>query len=298
MKKLFFTLLLFPSLLQAQEIQSTVKVNVLKLQMADPRIFENLETALMEFINNRQWSRDEWLRHEKIECNFLLNITRELGDNKYMGTLTIQSSRPIFNSTYSSVLLSHVDRNITFRYTEYQPLEYAEGTHLNNLTSLFAFYINIILGLDYDSFSDQGGRGMRYYLKAQEIVNNAQSESNEQMSKGWKAFDGQTNRFWMVKYLMDVKFKAVRDAYFDYHYNGMDQMFNNPETARVPAGLFENVFVLENKRRTTVSTDSRTITLWYVPNLGPIKIHLHEEHAQSVGDTTWTLVDHNFPGFD
>jgi hypothetical protein len=147
--------------------------------------------------------------------------------------MTIQAARPVFNSSYSTALINFQDPDVTFRYVEYQPVEFNEnrvqGTDAlaSNLTATFAYYVNIILGLDYDSFSPKGGDA--YFQKAQNIVNNAPENRN---ISGWKAFDGTRNRYWLAENLLNTRFNVVHDVIYNYYRQGMDYMYENENDAR------------------------------------------------------------------
>jgi len=224
--------------LNAQELKCEVKVNAQnRVQIADPQVFKDLERQLFEFVNNRKWTSEVYKIDEKIECSIVLTITNELAQDKYKATLSVQSNRPIHNSSYKSVLLNHSDKDVAFTYSQYQQLEFNENAHLSNLTSVVAYYINIMLGLDYDSFSEMGGTP--YFDKAQSIVNNAQGESDVDAIKGWKAFDGTRNRYWLIKQITDADNKPFRSAYYKYHRQGLDKMYDNISTGRatILAGL-------------------------------------------------------------
>ncbi len=210
-----------------QELNCQFKVNVPKLQTADPNLFVNLESAIFEFMNNRKWTSDKFKQEERIECSFLLNITEELAADRFKGQLTIQSNRPVYNSSMNTVLFNHIDVDVVFEYSEFQPLEFNENQHLSNLTSLLAYYAYIIIGFDYDSFGQLGGTP--YFDKAQAIVNNAQN-TREKNVEGWKAFDGSKsnrNRYWLVKNLLEPRFKNVRVAFYKHHRLGLDKLYDD-----------------------------------------------------------------------
>lgn len=227
-KLLFITALLFCGLLmvQAQELNVQVNVQTPQLRMTDAKVFQTLGNELKEFLNGRKWTDDVYASTERINCSFLLTITEEVSATKFKGTLTIQSSRPVFSSGYESILLNHQDKQIEFEYAEYQPLIYNDNAYLSEITSLMAYYAYIIIGYDNDSFSLNGGTP--YFMKAQNVVNTAQASK----SKGWQSFDGTRNRYWLVQNLLDPKHKPLRDAYYRYHRQGLDNMYADPNTAR------------------------------------------------------------------
>ncbi|MFK8103500.1 MAG: DUF4835 family protein, partial [Saprospiraceae bacterium] len=159
MKKIIlFTVLAFLHFAsQAQEVIFDITINTPKLQTADPKVFESLEEALENFLNNRKWTEDVYEQEERIKCKVQLTIRDELSATSFNADLAIQATRPVFGSSYETALLSHVDKDVTFSYEPFQPLVYAKNTYNDNLTSIMAFYVYIILAMDYDSFSAFGG---------------------------------------------------------------------------------------------------------------------------------------------
>lgn len=217
----------------AQELQARVSINASQVgSTIDKKVFQTLQNALTTFLNNRKWTGDAFQPNEKINCNFLLTIT-QADNNIFTGTLTIQAARPVYNSTYVTPLINFQDESITFRYVEYQPVEFNENRVsgndglASNLTASLAFYTYIILGLDYNSFTLRGGDP--YFQKAQNIINNA-PEGRDIV--GWKAFDGQRNRYWLMENLTDSKYALIHDAMYNYYRMGLDYMYENETQAR------------------------------------------------------------------
>lgn len=235
MKKIFLSLAVFFTLnLHAQELQARFSVIAGKVStQVDKKVFQTLQTALSSFVNNRKWTSDTYQPQEKIKCNFLLNIDQDLGSNVFKATLTVQAARPVYNSSYESPIINFQDNEVTFRYVEFQPIEFNENRIQGNdplsanITAVVAYYVNIILGMDYDSFSPRGGDP--FFQKAQNIVVNA--PEGQQIS-GWKAFDGLRNRFKLVEGLIDNRFTLVHDAIYAYYRSGLDNMTENDEMAR------------------------------------------------------------------
>ncbi len=236
MFRLFFaiTIFLFVNVVKAQELRA--RINVLSNRVGgnvDKKTFQTLQTALNNFINNRKWTTDNFSPEEKIDCSFLLNLESTNDANVYKASLTIQSARPVFNSSYLSPIINFQDNEIIFKYSEFQQLEFNEnrvaGTDplVANLTAVIAYYINIILGLDYDSFSQRGGD--LYFQKAQNIVNNAPEGRN---ISGWKAFDGTRNRYWLVENLLNSRYTLIHDAYYRFYRMGMDKLYEEEIVAR------------------------------------------------------------------
>lgn len=218
-RKLFIlvitSLLLIPA--HGQELRCNVQIISEQIQGTNKRVFETLQNAIFEFMNNRNWTNHVFSSQERIECNIMFNLSEHSGD-VFRGTLQIQSRRPVFNSSYNTTLFNYLDQNITFTYVEYEPLEFNESNFTSNLTSLLAYYAYVIIGLDYDSFSYKGGTEM--FRKAENVVNNAQ----QAVEKGWKAFEGSSNRnrYWLVQNLLDEKYSPVREYLFKYHRLGLD----------------------------------------------------------------------------
>jgi hypothetical protein len=220
--------------LRAQELQANVTVLATRVgTQVDHKIFQTLQSALYDFLNNRKWSNETFQNNEKIICNFLINISQAADNNSYQASLTIQASRPVFNSSYQSPLINFMDQSFVFRYVEYQPMDFSDtrvqGTDAltANLTATFAYYIYLILGLDFDSYAQRGGDA--YYQKALNIVNNA-PDSRE--ISGWKAFDGVRNRYWLIENLTNSKYNLIHDAFYGYYRNGLDQLYDKDAEAR------------------------------------------------------------------
>lgn len=221
--------------IQAQELQAKVSVLANRVSnQVDKKMFQTLQTALTNFVNNRKWTNDAFQPQEKIRCSFLLNIDQELGNNLYKATLTVQSARPAYNTSYDSPLINFQDNEVTFKYVEYQPIEFndnrVQGTDAGvaNLPAIFAYYVNIILGMDYASFSLRGGD--LYFQKAQNIVNNAPEGAQ---INGWKPFDGLRNRYKLVEGFVDNRFALMHDAVYAYYRSGLDNFSDKEKEARV-----------------------------------------------------------------
>ena len=220
--------------INAQELRA--KVNVISNRVGnnvDKKTFQTLQTALNNFVNDRKWSTDKFTQQEKIDCSFLLNLESSGDANVYKASLTIQSGRPVFNSSYVSPVINFQDNDVVFKYTEFQQLEFNEnrvsGTDplVSNLTAVIAYWINMVLGFDYDSFSPRGGNV--YFQKAQNIVNNAPEGRS---ITGWKAFDGTRNRYWLVENLLNSRYNIFHDAIYNYYRNGMDKLYDEEANAR------------------------------------------------------------------
>jgi hypothetical protein len=223
---LYALLVLFGFRAAAQDLNARVQVVSPKIQVTNKRIFQTLETAMKDFLNGRKWSADQILPQERIDCNFVLNITNWDGGSVFSAELQVQSSRPIFGSSYSSTLLNINDRDVDFTYNEGQTIDFSDQNFQGNLSSVMAFYAYIIVGMDYDTFSHDGGTP--YFASAQTVVTNAQTGSY----KGWKAFDGNINRYWLAENLNNKLYAPLRDFMYDYHRNGLDIMADNANKGR------------------------------------------------------------------
>lgn len=217
----------------AQELVARVSINSSQVGTnVDKKVFQSLQAAMATFLNNRKWTEDAYQQNEKINCNFLLTIN-EADNNIFKGSLVVQAARPVYNSNYVTPLINFQDKTITFRYVEFQPMEFNENRIsgsdglASNLTASLAFYVYVILGLDYNSFALRGGDA--YFQKAQNIINNAPDGRD---IVGWKAFDGQRNRYWLIENLTDSKYAMIHEAMYNYYRLGLDNMYEDESNAR------------------------------------------------------------------
>ncbi|MBE9518961.1 MAG: DUF4835 family protein [Bacteroidetes bacterium] len=217
---LLLLIILFSLNLRSQELRCNVQVVSQQIQGSNKQVFQTLQNAIYEFMNNRVWTNHVYTMEERIECNMMINITEQLSADDFKGTMTIQVSRPVFNTNYNTTTLNFVDNNIRFRYVEFSPLEFDLTSNISNLTSILAFYAYYILGLDYDTFSLMGGS--QYFINAEQIVLNAQNAAE----RGWKPMDdiAHKNRYWLVKDMIDTDYEPVRVFNYNYHRLGLDVM--------------------------------------------------------------------------
>jgi len=225
---------MFCMTIQAQELNARVTVVYSQVSTTvDRKVFQTLQTSLNNFINKRKWTSDAIDPKERIDCSFLLNLQSVQDQNVYQATLTVQAGRPVFSTSYLSPLINFQDNDINFRYVEFQPIEFNESRIAGsepltaNLAAVFAYYIHIILGLDYDSFAPRGGDP--YFQKALNIVNSAPDGRG---INGWKPFDGQRNRYWLSENLMNSRYSMIHDAYYTYYRMGMDKLYENEQESR------------------------------------------------------------------
>lgn len=227
---LFSILLLVSHWLVAQELNCQVRVIAPNIQSIDPKVFETLQQSIFEFMNNRKWTNGNYKPEEKIECSMLISITQEISSDKFNSQITIQSNRPVLNSSYNSPLLYIVDKDFAFQYAQFQALEFNDNQFQDNLTSVLAYYAYMIIGLDEDSFAPKGGGNE--FQKANAIVTAAQS--NAAAGPGWKAYDGTRNRYWLVNNLTNSKIDYIHEVIYKYHRGGLDKMYENSNDARKP----------------------------------------------------------------
>ncbi|MFT6111669.1 MAG: hypothetical protein ACJA19_000035 [Bacteroidia bacterium] len=226
MKKILaILLLLICSITQAQDLNCTIEVRSDIIQASNKEIFTDLENAVSQFINQRKWISDKIQPQEKINCNIVINITT-FNIDQFQAEVNITSSRPVYGTTYNTPIFSHFDQEWSFQYAQFQSLDYQENADVMKLTTLLAFYANVIIGMDFDSFYPEGGQP--YFNKALQIRNLSQSSS------GWgpSAGSGNRNKFYIIDQLMDDRFRPLRSASFQYHMQGMDKFKDDNGTSR------------------------------------------------------------------
>lgn len=240
--------------LRAQELNAKVTVLANRVPSSvDHKIFQTLQSSLYNFLNNRKWSNETFQTSEKITCNFLVNISSAGDNNTFQASLTVQAGRPVYNSSYQSPLINFNDEAFTFRYVEYQPLDFNENRvqgsepYAANLTAEFAYYVYIILGLNFDSYALRGGDP--YFQKALNIVNNAPDSRD---ISGWKPFDGVRNRYWLIENLTNSKYTLIHDAYYSYYRSGLDQMYDKEAEGRT--AILNTLNMLNNINTETPNT--------------------------------------------
>jgi hypothetical protein len=219
--------------LSAQELHCTVDLNYQKISGVDPSTFQTLKNAIMEFMNSRAWTQDNFGPEERIECSLYITLESVLAQDEYSGTITVQSSRPAFNSAYNSPILNFRDLDFVFTYAPNTPIDFNATQYTSNLSSVLSFYAYLIIGLDYATLSKGGGE--KYFAICEQIAN--QIPSNAPDAKGWKPFDSNPltqgkNRYNMVSSLMGGKFDGYKQALYEYHSQGMDMFYDDPVTAR------------------------------------------------------------------
>jgi hypothetical protein len=229
--KSFLTLLfaLYSFSAFSQELNAKVVVSAPISTTVDPVIYQSLEKGISELLNNTRWTEDEFDVSERLDVNVQLTIKSELSATTFEGELIIQSSRPIYNSLYTSPLLNHVDRNVTFTYNDQQVFQKSNVSFTDNLSSILSYYSYLILGLDYDSFSLYGGDV--HFQNAQDVVNNLSTSMKS--DGGWK-IEGlsKNNRYWILENIMNPRLRPFRQAMYEYHRLGLDDMIEDPDRKR------------------------------------------------------------------
>lgn len=227
-------MLLFAGVAGAQELNCIVKVMAdgIQGQGQDKEVFRGMEKAITDFMNTRKWTEDQYNPQEKINCNILINVTQTLPgvQNGFAATITIQSSRPVYNSSYTSQMVKHVDKDVQFSYNQFQPLEFNDNrvvgnnAYVSNLPAVLAYYAYLVIAFDYESFAPKGGQ--EYFKKAQNIVNNAPEQGKT--ITGWKAVEGNHNRYWIVDQILSPRFQALRSVWYSMHREALDNMYAQP----------------------------------------------------------------------
>ena len=219
-----------------QELNCKVTLMHDKITGVDPQVFTGMQKAIAEFVNTHKWTSDDFATNEKIDASIFINLTGNNvgGDaDAYTGSISITATRPVYNTSYSSTLINYIDKDFTFHYSAFSPIRFDDNNIAGtdpvsaNLTAIIAYYAYLIVGLDYDSFSPEGGT--TYFKKAQNIVNNAPDGHG---INGWKAVENTKNRYWIVDQLLNTRFEDVRKYWYTMHREGLDSMAMKPQESR------------------------------------------------------------------
>ena len=221
------TLFLNVASVQAQELNCRVQVIAPQIANVESSIFESMEENIQEFMNGRRWTNDQILFEERIECSFQITISEAPSPTSFKGTLQVQSSRPVYNSDYNTSLLLVNDNDFDIAWDGSSNIQFSIDQYRDNLSSVLAYYAYMVLGMDYDSMGLESGTP--FYVKAQTIVANAQNSG----PSGWKASQGQQNRYWLVENMLSQTFRPVRNCLYYYHRMGLDQLFDDVERGRL-----------------------------------------------------------------
>lgn len=223
----FYIILIVSGWSYGQELRCNISVSSQKIQGTNRELFTNMQRDMNEFLNNTRWSGNVFSYDERIECSVQITLNEQVGGDIFKGTLQLRVSRPVYNSSYNAVLLNLRDDDIEFSYREFEPLQYNESGQNSNLVNLLAFYANIVLGFDYDSFSLMGGND--FFYRAENIVAQCQNAREA----GWKSFENRHNRYWLINNLQDRSYSPVRECIYRYHRMGLDAMSDNLNDGRM-----------------------------------------------------------------
>lgn len=238
MRKISLLLLTFLCSLQlsAQELNARIEIQSPQVQNTNKRALDLLQKVVQDFMNNRAWTSMKVNSQERIDCSIVITVSQWDGSKTYKASAQVFSFRPVYGTNYSSPMLAYHDRNFNFSYVEGEQLDFNENTNSSSLSSLLAYYANIIIGMDADSFKLYGGNP--YFSSARTIVNAAQSNPEE----GWRSMESLDNRYWLINNLLDRKYQPYRDFAYQFHMNGMDKMANEESKARVTmVGLLDKL---------------------------------------------------------
>lgn len=267
------------NMVNAQEISASVIINTQQLGTgADQSLFQSLQKQITEFINNRKWTVDNFQQNERINCNFTLIITSISNKNQYNAQLIVQAARPVYNTSYQSALVNYRDQQVVFKYLPGQQINFnpnqVAGTDplVSNLPAVLAYYVNIIVGLDYDSF--KLNRGRPYFSKALDIVSGAPQNND---IKGWQAFDGQRNRYWLANNLNDNKFGTVHQILYGYFRGGLDSLYENDTRGR------QNVLdALQKLQQVNQANNNSMLVQFFVENRNLEFIGIFKKASQDI----------------
>nr|WP_315423105.1 DUF4835 family protein [uncultured Pedobacter sp.] len=207
--------------LHAQELNARVTLLAPQVSNISKPTLDALQKTIRDFLNNNKFSNESYKPQERIDCSFIITINSWDGGSGYTAEAQIQSSRPVFNSSYNSTLLNMSDKNFDFNFNDGATIDFSDQNYISNISALLTYYAYTIIGMDKDSFSKMGGTP--FYKKAQNIINLAQASGNT----GWRAADGLRNRFWFNENVLNPIFAELRNFIYSYHLSGLDQLTDN-----------------------------------------------------------------------
>ncbi len=244
MRKLVLSILFLSvvSFSTAQELNCQITIDAQQVNQTNQQIFKTLERSLNDFVNKTQWTNKKYAASERINCSMVINVSQYNSD-EFVATIQVQSSRPIYNSSFESPTFNFNDRQFRFIYQEFQPIVYNPNAFTTNLVSVVAYYVYVILGIDADTFSLRGGSD--YYAQAQQIVNLSQSSA----FLGWKEADGNRTRWRLLDNMLNNTYKEYRTVMYNYHRVGMDMMADDPAAAKSTIASSLELFKALNNRR-------------------------------------------------
>lgn len=272
-----------PMLVAAQELNCTVEVNAQKIEGGSKSVFQTLQEAITEYMNETKFSNATFANNEKIDCRLYLTVA-EYTDDRITGDLQIQLSRPVYNSTYTTTLFNFKDTRVSFEYREGEPIIFNETTIDNNLTAILNYYAYLFLALDFDSFSPMGGQP--FYDRAESIVQAAQSLGEI----GWKAFEDPKNRSGVLSSFTSPSTSAIRQLLYDYHRKGLDEMVTAPDKGR--AVITESLNAIE----TVYKADpmSAALSIFRDSKMDEL-VNLYSKAPQTERDAVYKLLQPIFP---
>lgn len=273
--------------LQAQELDATVTINAQQIEASFRDRFETLKNDLQEFINGQQWTNAQFSTIEKVKCTFAFTVAEMLEGDAYRTNLTVQSRRPVFNSNYNTNTLNWQDDYVTFEYTEGQTFTFNEFSLDNELIATIAYYVYLILGIDFDSFSPHGGEV--YLRKAENIVNQMQSSD----SKGWKAFDNNKNRHAVITAMLDEAQSSYRDLWYVYHRSGLDQMAQSMDKGR--ASITDACKSLGKVRSANAQTPLLSI---FISSKLDELVNIYSKAPQTEKEEIYKVLNEEFPTYN
>ena len=277
----------------AQEFKCEVRVIASKISNVDNSVFVSMKDAIYDFMNNRKWTEINFKEEERIECSVSLLVNEVVEEGVYTCDLTIAFNRPVYSSSYQTTMLSYNDKNVRVEYTPSTTLDFAENSYMSNLTSVLGFYAYMCLGLDFDSFSLNGGD--RFFRSAESVVNSVSSSSGDD---GWNSMGETKTRYWMVENMTNSRYSKLHDFYYKYHRQGLDVMYKDVKTGRAAImsaledlqevyrerpNLFMLQLVIESKRFeiknifSQADKNERTKAMNIMRNIDPSKASEYDE---------------------
>ncbi|MEJ8803002.1 type IX secretion system protein PorD [Pontibacter sp. H249] len=270
----------------AQELQCDVVVNSEQVQYTDRQLFTDMQTRIFEFMNNRRWTEQAYRPDERIKCRLLINLTEMPEIGIFKANVQVVSVRPAYGTGYESTLFSFIDKDWTFQFNTAQPLDFAENSYTSNLSSMLAFYAYMIIGIDNDSFGRLGGAPA--FDKARGIVNLAASQGAGY--QGWKAFDSNRNRYWLIDNMQDPQFLPFREGLYNMHRQGLDIMVENPEKARQSV-----ITVLESVQRLQQQKPNSAVVRSFFDAKADELVNMFKNAAPAQKQQAYTLLSQTDP---
>lgn len=284
-RKLIFFLILTLSAItgRAQELLCTVEINTSAIEGTNKSVFETLQEAISDYLNETKWTNAVFSPNERIECRFFLTV-KEYNNDRIKGELQVQLSRPVYNSTYTTTLFNFKDNKIEFDYCEGEPLIFNENSWTNNLQGILDYYAYLFLALDFDSFSPHGGQA--YFDKAASVVQQAQSSGEI----GWRAFEDTRNRSAVLTAFTDANTASIRDLLYQYHRRGLDEMVTSPDKGR--AAITESLSAI--KQVYDHSPMSVALSIFRDSKLDEL-VNVYSKAAQTERDAVYDILQPVYP---